>query len=313
MFSPALTTPYTVNVGVQVIVDDTAGVVTLTRASGDWTAGGSGVGITATEIGRWVRITNLTVNTNKTAKILSVSALVLTVTHTDMVDETDASGCDVTVLADLTAGTTAWPIAIERAYTDLSNTFAHYPGMLPNTMQIQGSPNTIMTGSFGFLGQKELSVTSTIGTSYTPSYGTVTQVLNGIDHMEGWFEGGVAGQLFSFSLSLQNNLRERLAMGTLGAISIGTGQIGITGECVVYFASGTLANKYLNFTNTNVVWKFRDGSGNRTIIDIPRIRYTSGPRGAGGINTDVMLRLGFTGFLNPTQLQSMRMAFHDGP
>lgn len=314
LFSGALSSTITQTVSVQVTVTNASGIVTLARASGDWTAGGAGVAITSAEVGRWVRITGLTLNPNQTAKVVSVSALNLVVSHSnDMVNEVDADGCVVVVLGAYLAGTTTTSWSIERYYEDLTNEYVAWTGMLPNTLSLNGTPNGIITGSASFIGKRETSATSTIGTSYTPSYATVTPVMNGIDNMELCSEGGVTLPLYSFNFTLNNNLRERLQMGTLGAISVATGQINISGQLVTYFTSQTLANKYLNFTATNVALKFKDSSGNRIILDIPRMKYSTGPRPAPGINQDVFLTLGFQGYLHPTQLQSLRIAMHDGP
>ena len=311
LFSAPGTTAVVVTLGATTVaVGGSAGTFTLTRSAGDWIADG----ITTAKIGQWVRTTGfVNAANNDTAKVLTVTAAVLTVTHCSFVTESAVASTTVTLLSELTAGTTLSSVSIEKAYTDNATAFAEYTGQLINQMSMTGTANGIITGSFGWLGKSEVSRSATIGTSYTPSHSTVTPVMNGIDNLVACFEGGASNPLFSFNFTINNNLRERLQMGTLGPISIATGQIAISGQIVLYFVDATLPNKFLNFTASNLVLKFRDASGNRQIWDFPRVKYSTGPRTAGGINQDVFITLGFQGFLHSTQLQSLRVALSDGP
>ena len=312
LFSAPWTTPVVVTLGATTVAIATSGNnFTLTRSAGSWITDG----ILTTHVGRWVRTAGFAAaNNNGLAKIVSVAATILTVTNIGMTAVGATATTTATLLAEILAGTTVSSISIERNYAEIATEFAAYTGQLINQISLNGTANGIMTGSFGFLGKQETSFAATIGTGApVASYSTVTPVMNGIDNMEACFEGNISAALFSFTFQLQNNLRERLQMGTLGPISIATGQIGISGNIVVYFTSKTLADKFLNFTGSSLAFKFKDSSGNRCVWDIPQLKYSSGPRPAAGINQDVFLTMGFTGYINPTELQSFRIVRSDGP
>lgn len=60
-------------------------------------------------------------------------------------------------------------------------------------------------------------------------------------------------------------------------------------------------DKYLAFTSSSVALRFQDTAGNVMVFDMPKIKYTSGKRVAGGINQDVLAEMGFTAFRDPTE------------
>ena len=305
---------------------------TTAGSSSPWTGGtytvaASGVNFTITRTagtfdfttltdhtnGRWIKLAGfsggLTAN-NTWVKIMGTpSATVLTTRGAVLTTGTGSTGLSSTVQAEIVAGTTVSSMSMERLYADLSTTLAAYRGMLINGMTMNGTANGIITVAFDFLGKNETSETATIGTSYTPSYGVVTPVMNGISNLEATLENNAAQTLFSFNFQLQNNLRERLEMGTEGPISIATGLIGITGQIVLYFtaARAALATEYLNFTTSTLSMRFVGATGGRYIFDFGALKFSGATRNAGGINQDVYLTMPFTGFLSPTSLDSLRI------
>jgi hypothetical protein len=72
-------------------------------------------------------------------------------------------------------------------------------------------------------------------------------------------------------------------------------------------------NKYLNNTYSSLAVVFSDASNNTYIFDIPRIKYTSGTRVAGGINTDIIATLNWNAVMDPTELITMRITRFAGP
>lgn len=259
--------------------------------------------------GKWIKLTGFASSSNNTwVKILGTpTASVLTVTGAVLVPVVGATVISSVVQAEMVAGTTTSSMTIERAYTDLASTFAIYNGVLINTMSLSGTANGIITGSFGILGKNEANAAATVGTGYTAS--ATAPVMNGIDNLELVLENNAAQSLFSFTFQLQNNLRERLQMGTLGPISIATGQIGISGTIVLYFtaAAAAAALEYQNFSTSSMMIRLVGATGGRYIIDMPAVKFSGATRSAGGINQDVFLTMNYTGFLNSTSLDSLRI------
>jgi hypothetical protein len=97
-------------------------------------------------------------------------------------------------------------------------------------------------------------------------------------------------------LSIANNLRQRLVVGELGAVSMGAGQFTVTGTLQAYYESKTLFNKFLNQTATQLAFILQDAAGNAYIIDMPAVKYSDGTRNPTGKNTDIIANLPFTAY-----------------
>ena len=120
-------------------------------------------------------------------------------------------------------------------------------------------------------------------------------------------ENMVSYPVTSANFTVANNLRARLQVGTLGAISIGAGKVAVTGQFTAYFNSKTLLDKYLAFTATSLSFVLEDGSANAYVIDFPQVRLTSASRNAAGENQDVMADVGFTAYRDSTEDVTVRI------
>jgi hypothetical protein len=140
--------------------------------------------------------------------------------------------------AQIVNGTTQSSYTIEKKYTDLSTNFAHYYGMMVDSMSLNVSTESMVTGGFTFIGSKALSNTATHSTA-DPAYtdATTKDVMNSIDDVTGVMESTAYthSNITAFSLNIANNLRPRLQVGTLGAVSIGTGTCNVTGTLQAYY------------------------------------------------------------------------------
>ena len=99
-------------------------------------------------------------------------------------------------------------------------------------------------------------------------------------------------KVMSLDISIENNLRVRNSIGTLGATSIGMGQFVVTGSMSVYFASGGVFNKFLDNTDSSLSFQVSDGTNSYTFL-LPKIEYTGGQVVAGSTNSDVMAEMEF--------------------
>ena len=208
-------------------------------------------------------------------------------------------------------GTTFQSFTIEKRYTDLVNEFAYLRGMAIDTMSLNVQRGAIITGGFGFMGVRETSGTATLATSTNAA--STTDVMNGVDDVVNFMENYAAGandfDITSFSLSLQNNLRALTQVGSLGAVEMGTGSVAVTGTVQAYFRSKAVFDRYLNFDNTSLALVTqRTGTTGGWVVDLPRVKFTSGQRVAGGLNQDIIADLQFTAFRNPTEDATIRIA-----
>lgn len=294
-------------------------IVAATGTITDDAAGGLFATVTA---GQWLELSNF-VNTanNVLVKVLSktdndnivVAGLKALVDETRAASAVDANA-KIVIGSQVTNGTTQRSFTFEKHFTDLSpEQFAVFLGMVAQSLQLNVSADSIITGSMAFLGKDESALAgATSGSSQNAA--PTNSVMNAIDNVLGIIEGTPVVDTdnefgaTSFSMSIENNLRERLVIGTLGAESIGAGKIAVTGTLQAFFASQSAADKYLAFTRTGLSVLFQDEDGNRYVIELPRLRFSQGTKVAGGENSDILLDLNFTAFRHETEGVTIRIA-----
>jgi len=228
--------------------------------------------------------------------------------YTDLTTD-DPGGESVTIkmMEQVVDGTaTMETFHFEKEFTDLSNEFILDRGMALDGIALTVSVDQIVTGTFSFIGKDEISATATDSTSKDAV--TTTQVMNAIDHVISVLEANADYGITGFTIQGRNNLRARLQVATLGAISIGRGTRNMTGTVTAYFTVKTKMDKYRNFTATSIAIVFQDDAGNGYVMDFPRIKFTSGQQVATGINTDILEDLGFTAYKHETEGITWRVA-----
>jgi hypothetical protein len=199
----------------------------------------------------------------------------------------------------LVNGVTQRSFTIERALNDVNQFFA-FRGMTLSKMSMKWQSGSITGGSFDFMGKDAVRA----GATQLPGSPIASQtfdVMNGVSGVTGIKEGGaaLAGTFIkSLDLSIDNSLRARDAIGTLGAVSIGAGTIKVTGNISVYLSDGTLYDKFLNNTSTSLEFTSQDGAGNGYTILLPHVKYGDAKVAAGQKDQDVMLDLPFTALMD---------------
>jgi len=283
--------------------------VVMANVSGlTWSLTGALIGTTfpTGAIGKWVNLTCAgTPAINGVYKILTSAAGVINVlgfqgaavASTPMV---------ITEMSQVVNGTTFVSYTIQKQYVDLTNTYAIYRGASPAGFTITVTPDQIVTGNFSFIGKKEESGTSDLANVTTAA--TTTQPWNGITNVVAVYDDQVLLPVTAFNMTLNNNLRPRLQVGTLGAISVGSGTVDITGSVSGYFADTVQLAKFLADTTSAISVVFKDAAGKYYVFDMPSIKFSAGRRVATGINTDVIQELSFTSFLDATELITLRIA-----
>src|SRR5690606_24985037 len=93
--------------------------------------------------------------------------------------------------------------------------------------------------------------------------------MTGVDNVPIVYEAMASYGITAATIALVNNLRTRLQVGTLGAISLGSGTIAVTGTVQAYFNTADVMNKYLNFANSGLAFRFQDTLGNVMVVDLP--------------------------------------------
>ena len=257
-------------------------------------------------INRWIKISGFTGDTtnNGFAKVSVATTAKLTLVGITLV--TDAAGESVTVVqgAAIVNGTEQRSFFMQKEYADTATTeFARYSGCMIDTINLIVPSDNIVTGSFGVLGKIEVS--SQTDFDATKAAAPANEVMAGIEDITAIMENNASFASTQFNLTLSNNLRQRLQIGTLGPISVGSGIVDVSGTLQAYFNTAAIIDKHLNFTDSALAIQFADSTGKGYVIDLPRVNYDSANRVAGGQNQDILADMAFSSFRNSTQNETI--------
>jgi hypothetical protein len=278
---------------------------TVSFVASDNSINDSGNGFGSFVANQWVRVTGST-NNNGFYKILTKANGKLTVSGKIIVDESAGASISVIMGGQLVNGLNCTSYVIEKTFQDLVDTYAVYNGQIANQLNLNVAVNSIMTGSFGFVGTRESSTTAALGGSYTSA--STTDVISSTDGIAGFIENGALFPVREFSFSASNNARQQMNLGSLQAIGVGDGTISITGSLRAFFRTAALYNKYLSFSDTSLAIAMWDSSRNGYVVEFPSVKLTDGSRLSSGINTDIIADLSFTAKRHATEGVTIRIA-----
>lgn len=197
-------------------------------------------------------------------------------------------------------GVTERSFTVEREFADIAQFFA-FRGMTAGKMSFNFQSGQIVNGSFDFMGKDTVraSATQLSGGGTASQVYDVMNAVSGVGHI---FEGGtaLAGTFIkSVSLGIDNKLRGRKAIGTLGNVSIGNGTIELMGQMEVYLADGSLYDKFVNQTASSLQFHVQDPAKNGYVFQLPRVKYKDAKVSAGSIDQDAMLQVPFEALMDP--------------
>lgn len=200
----------------------------------------------------------------------------------------------------LTNGVVQRSFTLQKAFTDINQFFA-YRGMTAAKMSLSLQSGSIVTGAFDFMGKDcvRLGATQMPG---APVASKAFEMMNAVSGVGNILEGGVAlaGTFIKkLDFGIDNSLRGRDAIGTLGAVSIGSGTIDLQGSIEVYLADGTLYDKFTNNVSTSLSFRIADAAGNGYIVTLPHVEYKDAAVNAGAINQDAMLAMPWEALMDP--------------
>jgi len=281
---------------------------TISVASGDSSFNDSGSGFGSIVANQWIRASGWTgdyVANNGYFKVASATAAKVIVYGT-LVTEAEGSSRTIKQGSSIVNGVAKNSFNFERTYTDLTQELALFKGCMLNQMTLTVGTNGIITGSFGVMGQIETSETASGGDGYEDP--NDNDVLNSIDHVQGVYENAAAIDVLDCSLTITNNLRERLKVGTLGPFSFGAGKINVSGSFTAYYEGNTLYDKYLDFDNTSLAKVFQDADGNGYVFDLPGLKITDAYRHSSeGDDADFKVPCTFQAFMDSTEEITIRI------
>jgi hypothetical protein len=218
---------------------------------------------------------------------------------TPLATGTSIANCTVGT-SRLMNGVTNRSFTVEKEFNDIAQFFA-YRGMTVSTFALGAQSGQFVTGSFGFMGKDAVrNVTTQLPGS--PAASQNYNIMSGVSNLGAFYEGGVAltGTFIkSFSMQLDNKLRARDGLFNLGAVSIGSGTLDMTGSMDVYLADGSLYDKFLNVVATSAQVRFVDPQGNGYVFQLPNLNFKDAKVQAGAKDQDAMITLPFDATLDP--------------
>lgn len=259
---------------------------------------------------QWIHVTGFTGNTanNGYYKIASIVAGKLVLSGGTVVDDAAGESVTISMGAQIVNGTTLSSWNIEKQFADLTNEYEIMTGAVNESFSVSVTPEQIVTCGFDFLAQDSVTASATTGDG-SPTAAATNPIFNAIDDVVAILEGYAAYGSTNFNLTVNNNLRSRLQIGQLGAISIGAGKCVVTGNISAYFTTPTVMDKFLNNTVSNLAIVLKEsGSNNSYVIELPSVKYTNGRRVAGGTNSDIIANLDFTAYKDATEAITIRIA-----
>lgn len=204
----------------------------------------------------------------------------------------------VVVTSRLTNGVTQSSFSLQREIGDVGEYFL-FRGMTASSLSLNVASGSLSTVEFSFMGKDSLQKNATM----LPAVVTDSQAFQIMSGVSGttcalWANGvPLAGTFInSVAFSYDNTLRQQTALCSMGAISIGSGQINCTVDIEVYFASGaTFYDEFLSNANVEVAFTSYDAEGNGYVFTLPAANVsTYTVNASGGSDSDLMASISLT-------------------
>lgn len=209
----------------------------------------------------------------------------------------------------LKQGTSKKYFSFEEGFMDMATPqFQVMRGALCTGMDLNVAPNAMITGSFRFLGlgASAFSPTPAQATAYDAATESVPfDSFNG-EILEG---GSAIAVVTALSLSLDNGAAHMFSVFAKDPNRVVTGRANLTGNISAFFDDVTLANKYLNETETSLRFTLEDPDGNDYEVYLPKVKYMGATREL--TENNIQLNMPFQAFFDDvsgTTVQITRVA-----
>jgi tail tube protein len=201
--------------------------------------------------------------------------------------------------------------SVEQQYQDLDvPEFDYFTGQRVGSMTLDVGLQGILTASFGMVGADAVTGQTSRKAGATDVLAPTNDVMNTSSNIGTLSENGAAiigpNYVTAVSVSVDNGLRRRNAVGRLTAADVAYSRANITGRLTTYFGSSALRNKVLNGTASGFDFPIVDPDGTRAyVFDFPRIKYTEGSPENIALDQDRTVPLSFQALRHATLGYSM--------
>ena len=200
----------------------------------------------------------------------------------------------------------------EYAMTDI-NQFLPFTGCRMNGMSLDIQVGSIVTGNFAVLGQSHVGMVGATTLPGSPVASQSLEVMNAVADIGLIYEGGTSilsatsSFIKSVKLDITNNMRAQKAVGVMGNVGVGLGELELTGTLEVYVPDATYYTKWFNGVNTSLAIGMADAAGNGYLIELDKVTFKDGGLNPGGQSEDAMLSLPFQAFYNAATGRGIRI------
>ena len=187
---------------------------------------------------------------------------------------------------------------LQRFHSLQGDNQVNYSGMVVDSFNLSLDTQSILRSTFALQGLNASFLSNKIADNKIKEQ-NLEGILNSSSDVRKLLLGGVEVSAPNFiqssSIDIANNARRQNAVGSVGSVGIALGTCNVSGSLDTYFGNTELAKQVINNSETSYSIFMRDGVKRAVLVDIPRLKFTSGSVGIEGINTDLTLPLEFTG------------------
>lgn len=212
----------------------------------------------------------------------------------ELVNETATASCYISLDGRLSNGGALKSYTIEKKFSDLTNVFHAIKGLRVGSLSQEFAVGGMLTWTVGFQGARLYPGSATVGTG-APGAPNGNDVMNAVSNVHAILANNVALTLdiTRISYAVNNNLRQRFALGSAQAVGIGMGKFAVDGGFTAYFEDNAQVTDFVNQNAQSFSWRVSDAAGQCYIYDLGSVRFSSLRAVAGGENQDVMQEVGF--------------------
>lgn len=243
-----------------------------------------GTALTANDVGKWYKVSgasNAAVNTYYRLVAFTSSTSFSLAMGNITTTGSMGTGVSMTPVAYIVPGTTKRSIAFEEAQTDLSSTlYKQMTGGIADTFSLNISPDSIITGDFGFFGKA--FATGTVAYSATTPAAPTTDPMTANDTYTYLMADNVpVAVITNLTINGANNNEDQFPVGSVTPYDIGLGVSTLSGTMDIYLLDGTYWSAYQNETTLGLSARLMDpattgsAAGTGYAIDIPKLKITN--------------------------------------
>lgn len=203
-------------------------------------------------------------------------------------------------------GTTLDSYIIEKYIVGAAD-YLEYLGMCIDSFSLKFEARKKAMATFNFLGYGGLSRLDTIASALTAPTNNPVLVASSNTGVVQMNNAALVAPTRGITFNLNNNLRERLALGQAGTLRPGSGSSDITGVMEGYFLDKALYDAFLANAAKSIFTSLVDSNGKVLSVYLPRVKFVDANPNAGGLNQDIMLPINFQAMKSPDDATGYQM------